>query len=115
MRCGAQRPHMHVELVGQDLKRHSVVPWPFPFQRPRLADDSLRRWSTACIPSAERFERDTESRRALRLGQAELRSNFPQGRGVLGHRHDDAIRPPLVGSEWTAMKIRWQSRASRMA
>jgi hypothetical protein len=25
MRRGAQRPHMHVEFVGQDLKRHSIM------------------------------------------------------------------------------------------
>jgi hypothetical protein len=29
VRCSPQCPHMHVELVGQDLKRHPTVRWPF--------------------------------------------------------------------------------------
>ena len=82
MRRGAQRPHMHVEFVGQDLKRHSIMRWPLRLQRPRVADDGLWRGPSAGIPGAERFERDTKSRRALRLGQAESRPDFPQGRGV---------------------------------
>jgi hypothetical protein len=31
MRRGAQRPYMHVELVGQDLKRHSIMRRTFSF------------------------------------------------------------------------------------
>ena len=80
MRRGAQRPHMHVEFVGQDLKRHSIMRWPLRLQRPRLADDSLRRGPSAGIPGAERFDGDTKSRRALRLGQAEPRPDLSQRR-----------------------------------
>ena len=80
MRRGAQRPHMHVELVGQDLKRHSIMQRPLRLQRPRLADDSLWRGPSAGIPGAERFDGDAKSRRALRLGQAEPRPDLPQGR-----------------------------------
>lgn len=76
MRCGSQCPHMHVEFVGQDLKRHSIMQRPLRLQRPRLANDSLRREPSAGIPGTECFDRDSKGRRALRLGQAELRSNF---------------------------------------
>jgi hypothetical protein len=43
MRRSAQGPHMHMEFVGQDLKRHSIRQRPLRFQRPRLANDSLWR------------------------------------------------------------------------
>ena len=32
MRCGAQRPHMHVEFVGQNLKRNQIMQWPLRVQ-----------------------------------------------------------------------------------
>ena len=55
MRRGAQRPYMHAELVGEDLKRHSVMQRPLRLQRPGLADDSLWRGPSARIPGAEGF------------------------------------------------------------
>ncbi len=59
MRRGAQRPHMHVEFVGQDLKRHAIMQWSIRLQRPCLVDDGLWRGPSAGIPGAERFERNT--------------------------------------------------------
>jgi len=97
---------MHVEFVGQNLKRHSFMRWPFCLQRPRLGDDSLWRGPSAGIPRAECFDGDAKSYRALRLGQSEPRPNFPQSRASLAIGHDDAIGPRLVRSEWMAMKIR---------
>ena len=86
MRRGAQGPHMHVEFVGQDLKRHSIMSWPLRLQRPRLTDDSLWRGPSAGIPGSECFDRDAKSRRALRVGQTKPRPNLPQVRGAFGHR-----------------------------
>ena len=43
MRRGSQCPHMHVEFVGQDLKRHPIIRWPLRLRHPRLADDGLWR------------------------------------------------------------------------
>ena len=74
------------KVVGQNLKRHSIMRWPFRLQRPCLADDSLRRGASAGIPGTECFGGDAKSRRALRLGEAESRADLPQGRGVFGHR-----------------------------
>ena len=76
----AQRPHMHVELVSQNLKRQPTMPWPLRPQRLRLVDDGPWRGPSPGIPGAKRFNGDTESRRAFRLGQAELRADLPQGR-----------------------------------
>ena len=86
MRCSPQRSHMHVEFVSQDLKGYPIMRRPLRLQRPGLADDSLWREPSARIPGAECFEGDAQSRRAFRLGEAKSRADFPQGRGVLGHR-----------------------------
>jgi hypothetical protein len=67
VRSSAQRPHMHVEFVGQDLKRHSVMRRPLRVQSSCLADDGLRCGPSAGIPRAERFEGDAQSRRTFRL------------------------------------------------
>jgi hypothetical protein len=70
MRCSAQGPHMNVELIGQDLKRHPLMQRPSYLRRLRLANDSLWCRPSARIPRAERLEGHSESRRALCLGQA---------------------------------------------
>jgi hypothetical protein len=70
MRCRPQRPHMHVELVGKDLKRHPIMRWRFRLQRLRLADDRLWRGPSTSVPRSECFYRDPKGRRALRPGQA---------------------------------------------
>ena len=49
MRRGAQRFHMHVEFIGQDLKRHPIMQCPLRLQRPRFVDDSHWRGSSARI------------------------------------------------------------------
>ena len=41
---------------------------------------------SANVPGAERLNGDAKCRRALRLGQAELRPNLSQGRGGFSHR-----------------------------
>ena len=74
---GAQRPHMNVEFIGQDLKRHSIMHWPLRLQRLRLADDGLWRGPSARVPRAKRFEGDAQNRRAFRLGEAESRPHLP--------------------------------------
>lgn len=84
MSCSAQRPHMNVELVSQNLKRQSIMRWPFRPQRLRLVDDGP--WPSPGIPGAECFDGDTEGLCALHLGQAELCSNFPQRRNGTSHR-----------------------------
>jgi hypothetical protein len=106
MRRGAQRSHMHAEFVGQNLKRHSVMRWPFRLQRPRLADDSLWRWSSAGIPGAECFDRHSKRHRALRLGQTEPCPNLPQARLTMGHRSRRCHCSAPTESEWTAMRVR---------
>ena len=77
VRCGAQRPHVHVEFVSQDLKRYQVTRGPSCLQRLRSVDDCCWRGPLASVPRAECFERDTKSRRALRLGEAEAGTDFP--------------------------------------
>ena len=77
---GAQRPHVHVEFVGQDLKRHSIMQWPLRLQRPRLADDSLRRGPSAGIPGAECLESDTKGDGAFRLREMEACTDCSQHR-----------------------------------
>jgi hypothetical protein len=67
MRGGAQGPHMNVEFIGQNLKRHSTMRSLLRRERLRLDDQSFWRGSSARIPSTKRFERDPESRRALGL------------------------------------------------
>jgi hypothetical protein len=47
-------------------------------QRPRFADDSLRRGPSASIPRAKCFEGDTKRGGAVRLGQLEPDPNLPQ-------------------------------------
>ena len=110
MRCGAQRPHMHVEFVGQDLKRHPIMRWPPRLQRPRLVDDSFWRGPSAGIPCAERFERDTERRCALRLGQAEPSPDLSQCR----YGRSSVTTMPSVRRRWKRMdcdEIRVRSRS----
>jgi hypothetical protein len=76
---------MHVELVGQDLKPHLLIRWPFRFQHSRLSGNSLRCGPSAGIPRTECFEGDAQRLRELRLGEAESYPDFPQGRSALGH------------------------------
>ena len=85
MRRGAQRPHMHVEFVGQDLKRQPILLRPSCLERLCSADDGRWRTPSAGIPRAERFDRDAKRYRALCLGQTEPRPNLSQDRGGLGH------------------------------
>jgi hypothetical protein len=66
MRRGAQRPHMHVKFVGQDLKRHPIRQWLFRLERLCSADDNRWRYPSAGIPCAEGFDSDTKGRRAER-------------------------------------------------
>jgi len=70
---------MDVQLVGEDLQWHPILRRALRRERLCSADDGLWRGPSAGIPGAKRFERDTKSRRALRLGQAELRPNLAQG------------------------------------
>ena len=60
-------------------------------------------WPILC---AKRFNGDPESRRALRVGQAESRADLPQGRGVLGHRPRRCHWSGPTESERREMRIR---------
>ena len=60
--------------------------WLFRLELLGSANDSLRHRPSPSIPRSERFNGDAEGGGALRLGQAELRPNLPQGLGFLGHR-----------------------------
>jgi hypothetical protein len=69
---------MNVEFIGQDLKRHSIMRW--SFRRERLCLDDHSSWcgSSARIPGTKRFDRDTESGRALGLREAQSCSDLPK-------------------------------------
>ena len=81
---------MHVEFVGQDLKRHAIMFWPRRRQRPCLVDDGFWRGPSAGIPGAECFERDTKSRGAAAWDRP---SRVLISRNSDAIDHDDAIGP----------------------
>ena len=105
MCSGPKGPHIDVEFVGQDLKRHPAMRRPLCLQPPRLTDDSLRRCPSAGVPGAERLDRDAERGCTLRLRQPESRPDLPNGRRGMSHRSRRCHCPLLAGSEWIAMRI----------
>jgi hypothetical protein len=108
MRRGTQRPHMDVEFVGQDLKRQSILLWPFRVERLGSSDNCRWRGPAAGIPRAECFDRDTKGSSTFRLGQAGSCSNLSQDRSGLRHRSRRCHRfaaAPIVCRVWRATSL----------
>jgi hypothetical protein len=84
--CCSQRADVHVQFVGQNLKRQLIVRWSLRLQRPSPTYDRVWRRPSARIPGTECLNGDAKSRRALRLGEAESCPDFPHDRCAWGHR-----------------------------
>jgi hypothetical protein len=82
----SQGPHMHVELVRQDLKREPLRGRSFRGERVCLKDNGVGHRSSARLPGAEGFGPDAECRGAGGLGQLQSCPDIPEERGGFGHR-----------------------------
>ena len=82
----SQGPHMHVEVVRQDLKREPLRGRSFRRERLCPKNNGCGRRSSARLPTAEGFGRDPQRCRAGGLGQLEPCPDLLEGRDGLGHR-----------------------------